>query len=217
MKRFKARLVVQGWAQKYGFDCGSTSAPLCRLENQRTSLAIATVKNWPIIALDVQTAFFNGRLKETAFCKQAPGFETSDPDTGKPHVMRLRRALYGLRQSPKVWNFTIETELQSIGFKATASDPCVYTRGQQEHDVMITLFVDDILDTGPCIEISQSVQDTLKTKIAITDLGPVSLILGMGVIIDSERGFVKLSQHNMYQIFYKSSKWTPATPYIHQV
>ncbi|CAM9761650.1 unnamed protein product [Sphacelaria rigidula] len=75
--------------------------------------------------------------------------------------MRLRRALYGLRQSPNVWNsHTIDTELQNMGFKVTASDPCVCTRGQQEHYVMITLFVDDILVTGPSIEIFQSVQDT---------------------------------------------------------
>ncbi|CAN0028815.1 unnamed protein product, partial [Sphacelaria rigidula] len=201
---------------KHGFDCGSTFAPVCRLESQRILLAIATAKNWPIIALDVQTAFLNGRLKETVFCKQAPGFETSDPDTGKPHVMRLRRALYGLRQSPNVWNFTIDTELQNMGFKATASDPCVYTKGQQEHYVMITLFVDDILVTGPSIEILQSVQDSLKTKISISELGPVSLILGMEVIRNSERGFLRLSQHkyvlNLLQKFKMDSCNTAYTP-----
>ena len=99
--RFKARCVVQGWKQRHGYDCGSTFAPVCRLEGQRLLLAIATAKNWPILALDIQTAFLNGKLKETVFCKQPPGFETSDPKTGTPHVMSLRRALYGLRQSPE--------------------------------------------------------------------------------------------------------------------
>ena len=55
--RFKARLVVQGWSQRHGFDCGSTFAPVCRLESQRILRAIATEKNWPVTALDVQTAF----------------------------------------------------------------------------------------------------------------------------------------------------------------
>ncbi|CAM9204341.1 unnamed protein product [Sphacelaria rigidula] len=95
--RFKTRLVVQEWAQRHGLDCGSTFAPVCRLESQRLLLAIATVKNWPILALDVQTAFLNGKLQETVFCKQAPSFKTLDPTTGKPHVMKLRRDLYGLR------------------------------------------------------------------------------------------------------------------------
>ncbi|CAN0049810.1 unnamed protein product, partial [Sphacelaria rigidula] len=42
--RFKTRLFVQGWAQKHGFDCGSTSAPVCRLEGQRVLLAIGRTK-----------------------------------------------------------------------------------------------------------------------------------------------------------------------------
>ena len=193
--RMKARLVVQGWAQRHGFDCGSTFAPVCRLESQRILLAIATAKNWPVLALDVQTAFLNGKLQETVFCKQPPGFETTDPVTGKPNVMRLRRALYGLRQSPNVWNFTINTELQNMNFRATASDPCVYTRGKQADYVMLTLFVDDILLTGPSIRVLQDVQDTLKTKFSISELGPVSLILGIEVTRDTERGTLQLSQH----------------------
>ncbi|CAM9567978.1 unnamed protein product [Sphacelaria rigidula] len=156
-----ARLVVQGWAQ-HDFDCGSTFAPVCRLESQRILLAIATAKKWPVIALDVRTAFLNGKLKETVFCKQPPGFETTDPATGQPHVMRLSRALYGPRQSPNVWNFTIDSESRKMGFTATASDSCVYTRELNDKYVMLTLFVNDILLTGPSIKLLQDVQDTLK-------------------------------------------------------
>ncbi|CAM9515867.1 unnamed protein product [Sphacelaria rigidula] len=93
-----------------------------------------------------------------------------------------------------------------MGFKATASDSCVYTRGRQEHFVMITLFVDDILATEQSIEILQSVQDTLKTKFAMSELGPVLLILGMEVIRDSERGFLKLPQLKDVPNCYKRSK-----------
>ena len=172
--RFKARCVVQGWKQRHGYDCGSTFAPVCRLESQRLLLAIATAKNWPILALDIQTAFLNGKLQETVFCKQPPGFETSDPTTGTPHVMSLRRALYGLRQSPAVWNSTINAELQKMGFTATASDPCVYTRGAHDGYVMLTLIVDDILLTGLSVSLLQHVQDMLKNFFSISELGPVS-------------------------------------------
>ncbi|CAM9284251.1 unnamed protein product, partial [Sphacelaria rigidula] len=193
--RFKARLVVQGWAQRHGLDCGSTFAPVCRLESQRLLLAIATAKNWPILALDIQTAFLNGKLQETVFCKQAPGFEILDPTTGKPHVMKLKRAIYGLRQSPNVWNSTIDTKLRTLGFNPTVSDPCVYTKGSHGGYIMLTLFVDDILMTGPSINLLHQVQDLLKTSFSISELGLVSLILGMEVIRDEARGSLKLSQH----------------------
>ena len=38
---FKSRLVVLGWAQVPGIDCGGTFAPVCRLKNIRMMLAIA--------------------------------------------------------------------------------------------------------------------------------------------------------------------------------
>ncbi|CAM9885939.1 unnamed protein product, partial [Sphacelaria rigidula] len=126
---------------------------------------------------------------------------------------------YGLRQSPNVWKFTIDTELQNMGFKATASDPCVYTREQQGHYVMIILLFYNILVMGPSVEVSQSVQDTLKTIFSISKLGPVSLTLIVEVTRDSERGgFLKLSQHkyvlNLLQKFKMESCNTVYTPGI---
>ncbi|CAM9832998.1 unnamed protein product [Sphacelaria rigidula] len=114
--RLKARLVVQGWSQRHGLNCGSTFSPVCRLESQRLLLAIATAKNWPTLALDVQIDFLNGKLQETVFCRQPSGFKAFDPTTGEPQVMRLKRALYGLRQSPKVWNVTMDTGLRKMFF-----------------------------------------------------------------------------------------------------
>ena len=38
--RFKARLVVKGWAQHHGLDCFTTFAPVCRVESQHLLLAI---------------------------------------------------------------------------------------------------------------------------------------------------------------------------------
>ena len=85
--------------------------------------------------------------------------------------------------------------LKKNGFSATASDPCVYTKGLNDTYVMPTLFVDDILLTGPSIKILQVVQDTLEAKFPISDLGPVSIILGIETTRDTERGTMKLSQH----------------------
>ena len=135
--------------------------------------------------------------------KQPPDFETTDPATGQPHGMSLRRALYGLRQSPHVWNFTVDSELQNIGLISTASDPCVYTRGLNDTHVMLNLFAVDILLTGPSIKLRQAVQDTLKTKLSFSDLGPVSIILGIEIARDTER--MSLLQR---------LAWSPATRYI---
>ena len=90
----------------------------------------------------------------------------------------------------------MDSELQKNVSSATASDPCVDTKGLNDTYVMLTLFVDDILRSGPSMKILQAVQDTLKAKFSISDLGPVSITLGIEITRDTERGTMKLSQRN---------------------
>eukprot|EP00752_Nemacystus_decipiens_P018047 g16180.t1 len=46
---FKARLVVQGYGQRHGIDCGGNFAPVCRISSQRTLLCTAASKNFGMI------------------------------------------------------------------------------------------------------------------------------------------------------------------------
>ena len=103
--KFKARLIVQGYNQRIGIDCErNIFAPVCRMTTQRVLLAIAAEQGWNVINLDVVTAFLQSRMTEDVYVKQAPGFEIIEHGTGKPLVMRLKKSLYGLRQSPRNWH-----------------------------------------------------------------------------------------------------------------
>ena len=72
--------------------------------------------------MDVQIAFLYGNLEEDVYTKQAPGFKNIDEITNRPLVMKLRKSLYGLCQSPSVWNSTIGKDVRVMGFTSTASD-----------------------------------------------------------------------------------------------
>ena len=54
----KRLVVVQGWGQITGVNCGCTNAPVCRIQSIRMALVIAAQKDWEVLQLDVQTAFF---------------------------------------------------------------------------------------------------------------------------------------------------------------
>ena len=193
--RFKARLVVQGWAQQHGIDCFTTFAPVCRLSSQRLLLAIAASRDWPVIAMDVQTAFLNGKLQENVYTKQEPGFEKINTSTGQPFVMKLRKSLYGLRQSPNVWNNTMDNDLRKMGFTPTVSDPCVYTKGQDASYTMLTLFVDDLLITGPSDEtVNNKAKYMFMSTFAMSDLGKVTQILGIEINRNRKAGTIELTQ-----------------------
>lgn len=44
-------------------------------------------------------------------------------------VLKLSKALYGLRQAPRAWNVKLDKSLKMLGFVKCASEPAMYKRG----------------------------------------------------------------------------------------
>ena len=62
-------------------------------------------------------------------------------------VCKLKRSIYGLKQSPRCWNAALDSQLKRIGFKQTTSDPCLCVSMEGE-PFIIAVYVDDILLAG---------------------------------------------------------------------
>lgn len=58
-------------------------------------------------------------------------------------VCKLRKALYGLRQSPLYWFMTIKPVMEDIGFESLDSDICLFRH--RELGILVVLYVDDLL------------------------------------------------------------------------
>ena len=111
VERYKARLVAQGFSQKFGTDYDETFCPVVRMESLRTLIALAIQNGLKLHQIDVTTAFLNGELKEV-FMKQPEGFIVK----GQEHlVWRLKRSIYGLKQSPRCWNSALDSQLKKMG------------------------------------------------------------------------------------------------------
>ncbi|GJX66234.1 retrovirus-related pol polyprotein from transposon TNT 1-94 [Tanacetum coccineum] len=98
--RNKSRLVAKGYKQEEDIDFEESFAPVARLEAVRMFVAYAAHKNFTIFQMDVKTTFIIGLLKEEVYVSQPDNFV--DPDF-LDHVYRLKKALYDLKQAPKVW------------------------------------------------------------------------------------------------------------------
>ena len=121
--KHKARLVARGFVQREGIDFEEVFAPVARMESVHLLLALAVAKDWRVHHLDVKSAFLNGELAEAVFVRQPLGFTVK----GEEHrVLRLRKALYRLRQAPRAWNAKLDATLGELGFQRWATKHALY-------------------------------------------------------------------------------------------
>ena len=57
-------------------------------------------------------------------------------------MCKLNRSLYGLKESPRCWNSTLDNYL---GFLQSVSDPCVYLSALGKELAVVGVYVDDIV------------------------------------------------------------------------
>jgi hypothetical protein len=88
-------------------------APVARLELVRLLLTIAAHYGWGVHHMGIKSVFLNGELQEEVYVQQPPGFID---DKNKHKVLRLHKALYGLRQAPRAWNQKLDASLIGLGF-----------------------------------------------------------------------------------------------------
>ncbi|RVW38614.1 Retrovirus-related Pol polyprotein from transposon RE2 [Vitis vinifera] len=78
----------------------------------RLLLSMAAMCSWPLYQLDIKNAFLHGDLVEEVYMEQPPGF-VAQGESGL--VCRLRRSLYGLKQSPRAWFSRFSSVVQEFG------------------------------------------------------------------------------------------------------
>jgi hypothetical protein len=97
-KRYKARLVVKGFAQKKCIDFDETFSPVVKMTSIRTILCLMAIEYFHLEQLDVKTTFLLGDLEEDIYMHQPQGYEVKGKDN---LVCRLKKRLYGLKQAPR--------------------------------------------------------------------------------------------------------------------
>ena len=187
IERYKARLVARGFTQTYGEDYLDTFAPVAKLHTVRVVLSLAVNLEWELWQMDVKNAFLQGELEDEVYMRPPPGME----DTIAPgKVLKLKKAIYGLKQSPRAWYHKLSTTLMDRGFKKSEADHTLFTLPSKEGIVLILVYVDDIIISG---NDKVGIQDTkvfLKTVFDIKDLGELKYFLGIEVCRSKEGLFL---------------------------
>ena len=248
IERFKARLVIQGFSQTLGEDFFDVFSPVCKMESVRAMIALAAQYDMEMHQLDVANAFLNGVLEDEEVYMQLPqgifdlqhegkplaekinGYTQMKKDeeqclrNGRPapiYALKLHRALYGLKQSPRIWSDLLSNFLQEKGFVRLKTDTCVFIRGKGTSKVIIAVRVDDILVITKDKQELQRLKDEMKTKFKMSDMGEVEWYCAMKITRDRKIGTITLSQEPYIEAMLEKYKLTdikPAnTPFRHNV
>ena len=157
--RFKARLVVQGFRQRFGIDYLKTHASVCKMQTFRYQMAHAAQHNLLHEIIDVKSAYLEADMKMPVYIN-IPGHP---PPPGM--AARLVKSLYGTKQAGRNWHQTIVPLLTTQwSFTQSAADPCMFYHYKDKDDYcVLCLFVDDFSITSTRVKTSS--RDTFMKSI----------------------------------------------------
>jgi len=188
--RYKTRLVAKGFKQRQGIDFNETYSPVVRYDSLRTVLSIAAARDLDIIQLDIKTAFLYGELEEEIYLEQPEGYTVPGSES---KVCLLKKCIYGLKQSSRIWNQRFDSFLTQFGLEPSEADPCVYFYEKNGDILIVAIWVDDGLVCGSSMEMIQQVLDHLKSNFEMTSR-PADHFVGLQISRNREERLLKVSQ-----------------------
>ena len=112
---YKAQYVAKGYSQVQGIDYLETFSPTARMESVRMLIQLAVQNNWP-------------------------GYEITDKE-GKTLVWKLKKSLYGLKQSGRNWHNVLHHHLKELNFVQSNVDPCVFVKSDDSGTTILIVWV----------------------------------------------------------------------------
>ncbi|KAH9688627.1 retrovirus-related pol polyprotein from transposon RE1 [Citrus sinensis] len=176
VSKHKARLVAKGFHQTAGVDYSETYSPVVKSSTVRVILSLAVMQGWNVRQIDINNAFLNRDLTEDVYMQQQEGFVSKGG-----YICKLNKALYGLKQAPRAWYDKLKGCLTYWNFTNSKADTSLFIKHDTKGIILILIYVDDILVTGPDSVLLEAFITKLSKAFALKDLGLVSYFLGIEV------------------------------------
>ena len=121
-ERYKARLVVKGFAQKEGIDFTEFFSSVVKMSSIKVIIGLVADLDLKCEQLDVKIVLLHGELEEEIYMDQPKGFKLK----GKENlVWMLKKSLYGMKQTPFQWYKKFDAFMFEHGFKRLEVDYCI--------------------------------------------------------------------------------------------
>jgi hypothetical protein len=191
MKKGILSLVAKGYIQIPGIDFNDAFSLVVKHSLIRTLLSIVAMHDYELKQLTVKTAFLHGELEEVIYMDQLEGFVVPEKEN---LICRLKKSLYGLKQSPRQWYMRFDSFMIPHDFKRSDYDSCVYLKTVNGSTIYLLLYVDDMLIVAKDKSEITKLKAHLNLEFEMKDLGAAKKILGVEIIRNRKSSMLYLSQ-----------------------
>jgi hypothetical protein len=217
--QYKSRLVACGYSQVEGIDYSVDElyAGVCSYSSMRFLMSLACQKGYILSQADITGAYLESHLTETVFMEPPPDMfgpngEPPRDSQGRELVCKLKRGLYGLKQSGHLWSecfrdFLLRDPKYNMGFTQFTGEPNLYRKvfelnGRLE-EIILGIYVDDTVIASSSEEARLWFMERLESRFPVNpkSTGVITfdfpgLVISMHVRYDREQGILKFNQRS---------------------
>jgi hypothetical protein len=189
VRKLKARFCVRGDRQVQDVDYFETYCPVVSWTTVRLMLILSSILGLATTQCDYTAAFIHAPIQEDVYVQMRRNYQ----QPGK--VLKFKRCLYGLKQSPRNFFLHLKAQLEAVGLESNPDiDPCLFVSDK----VICLVYVDDTLFFSPKQEYIDEVIQKLKMDRNM-DLEIESDVSGfLGVHVDrKDDGTIHLTQKGL--------------------
>ena len=156
-------------------------------------MILSLLKGWSSKQVDFIMAYPQAPIEFDMYMELPHGIRTKFGD-GKTHVLKLKKNLYGQKQTGRVWNEYLGKGLREIGFKQSRVDPCIFYRD----NLLFFFYVDDGVFVGSTEDEIKTAVKQLQKNFDLEYQGDLSDYLGVN-FQPLTGGRIKISQPHLIQ------------------
>ena len=166
-----------------GGDYWDTYASVVSWSSVRILMTIAKLHNLHTKSVDSVQAYPQAAIKSVIYLRPPSGVVLND---NGDKVLKLIKNMYGLKDAGRTWFERLTDGLLSMGFVATASDSCIFTKGTN----IIILYVDDYIIMSKTKEEVDTLFSELETKgYKLMDEGTMEEYLGIMITHNADGSY----------------------------
>jgi len=209
--KLKARLVAGGHRQDTSL-YDDVSSPTVNLTTLYTILAITAYEGHNLTAIDIKGAYLNASLKTVEVHMRIPPYlarlfipvymqlqnrdiiEYLEKDGSL--IVKIKKALYGLVESARLWYDHLCATLLSIGYKVSQFDRGLFYKDIDSGKSFICLHVDDVLQSTNSTALNEELIQHLRSTYNDINVqqGDKIFYLGLQLDVNSIQHSISISQ-----------------------